>query len=74
MRAQPNVATAQNEATIEREHEPSAAGAGDVRELGVDTIDPDPGQPRRAFDDAKLRTLAALTDPLIPTVMGWVEL
>src|ERR687888_397569 len=60
MRARANVTlTAQNDAAIEHEHEPSAARAGDVRELALDAIEPDLGQPRRVFDDAKLRTLAA---------------
>src|SRR5919197_2233891 len=60
MRARANVMlTAQNDTTIEHDHEPSAVGAGDVREVALDAIEPDPGQPRRVFDDANLRTLAA---------------
>src|SRR5919198_1010553 len=60
MRAGANVTlTAQNDAAIEHDHEPTAARGGDVRELALDAIEPDPGQPRRVFDDAKLRTLAA---------------
>jgi ParB family chromosome partitioning protein len=49
--------TEHHEGTIDHEHGPCAAG--DVRDLALDAIEPDPGQPRRAFDDAKLRSLAA---------------
>lgn len=60
MRGRPNVTVApQNQATSEYAHEPSAAGASDMRELALDAIEPDPGQPRRAFDGAKLQSLAA---------------
>src|SRR5689334_23184399 len=64
MKARPTATvTGNQDETIEYEHKPCAAGvgvgAGDVRDLALDAIEPDPGQPRRAFDDAKLRSLAA---------------
>jgi len=34
-------------------------GATEVREIALDAIEPDPGQPRRTFDEAKLQSLAA---------------
>ena len=44
---------------LERAQEPGTSGAGDVREIALDAIEPDPAQPRRSFDEAKLQSLAA---------------
>src|SRR3954451_5678558 len=60
MKTRPNVTVSgRHDGTIEGEHEACAAGVADVRDLALDAIEPDPGQPRRSFDDTKLQSLAA---------------
>jgi len=38
--------------------EASESGLAAVEEIPIDAIEPDPAQPRRAFDDEKLLALA----------------
>ncbi|GAO01307.1 putative chromosome-partitioning protein ParB [Anaeromyxobacter sp. PSR-1] len=61
MRARTNPMTNGTDETrmMEGAQAPGAAGAGEVREIALDAIEPDPAQPRRAFDEAKLQSLAA---------------
>src|SRR5690349_11183829 len=61
MRARTSAATNEQGETMRVEHaqEPNPSGATDVREIALDAIEPDLAQPRRAFDEAKLQSLAA---------------
>jgi ParB/RepB/Spo0J family partition protein len=58
MKARANPIVSGRDEAVKAAHADAPSAMGTVSEIALDAIEPDPTQPRRAFDEAKLQSLA----------------